>query len=143
MFMSGEKYLNAMGLVEDLAAWLRATRTLLDSATGLSVYAGPAILAVLTEMEADKGCVEDLGAVNRWPERSNVPLENYLQRWRMSCAQIAAQELRPAWHLNRRTLLNSCGALAWAGFCKARSMPPQPGRARRRSWDHLSSVAEV
>jgi hypothetical protein len=87
-----EQYQNAAGSepVQDMAAWLRTNRTLLDNAKGLGVCEGPAILTVLREMEADKGCVEDLGAVNRWPERSSVPLEDYLRLWRRSCAQINA-----------------------------------------------------
>ena len=53
-------------------------------------------MTVLTEMEADQGCVEDLGALNRWPERSGVPLEDYLRLWRASCAQIEAPGKLPA-----------------------------------------------
>jgi hypothetical protein len=62
-----EQYQNAAGSepVQDMTAWLRTNRTLLDNAKGLGVCEGPAILTVLREMEADKGCVEDLGAVNR------------------------------------------------------------------------------
>ena len=82
--------------VNDLAAWLRANRARLDSTTGLGDYAGPAILAVVDEMEADHGCVEDLGAVNRWPQRSAVPLEDYVRLWRSSCGEIGASGRLPA-----------------------------------------------
>jgi hypothetical protein len=82
--------------VQDVAAWLRGNRALLDGTTGLGDYAGPAILAVLTEMEADQDCVEDLGALNRWPKRSGVSLEDYLRLWRASCAQIEAPGKLPA-----------------------------------------------
>lgn len=93
-----EKYQKAAGPdgVQSMPAWLRANRALLDRAEGLSDYQGPAILTVLVEMEADKGCVEDLGAVNRWPARSGVSLEEYLQMWRASCAQIDAPGRLPA-----------------------------------------------
>ena len=67
----------------------------LDRAEGLSDYQGPSILTVLVEMEADK-LVEDLGAVNRWPAQSGVSLEEYLQMWRASCAQIDAPGRLPA-----------------------------------------------
>jgi hypothetical protein len=62
-----EQYQNVPGseLVQDMVAWLSANRTLLDDAKGLGVCEGSAILTVLREMEVDKGCVEDLGAVNR------------------------------------------------------------------------------
>jgi len=53
-------------------------------------YAGPAILTVLHAMEVDSRCVEDLGAVNRWPQRSSVRLEDYLRLWRASCKEIEA-----------------------------------------------------
>ena len=93
-----EKYQSAEGpdLVEDPTGWLRANRPLLDAATGSNVHAGSAILTALKEMDADKGCAEDLGALNRWPERSGVPLEDYLRLWRASCAQIKAPGRLPA-----------------------------------------------
>jgi hypothetical protein len=80
----------------DLAAWLRANRAVLDGSTGLGDYEGPAILAILNEMEADPRCVEDLGAVNRWPQRSSVPLEDYLRLWRTSCEEVGASGHLPA-----------------------------------------------
>jgi hypothetical protein len=55
-----------------------------------------AIVTALTETETDPGCVEDLGALNRWPERSGVPLEDYLRLWRASCAQIGMTGRLPA-----------------------------------------------
>jgi hypothetical protein len=79
-----------------LAAWWRANKPLLESAGGLTPYAAAAILAVLKELEADKSCVEDLGALNRWPERSTVPLEEYLGMWRSSCEEIGASGRLPA-----------------------------------------------
>jgi hypothetical protein len=50
----------------------------------------PMVLAVLAELENDKACVEDMGAVNRWPQRTAVPLEAYLSLWRKSCAELGA-----------------------------------------------------
>jgi hypothetical protein len=93
-----EKYQSAGGPepVRDFAAWFRSNRALLDRAAGVGVSEGPAIVTVLTELEADKGCVEDLGALNRWPERSGVPLEDYLRLWRASCAQIDSPGKLPA-----------------------------------------------
>ena len=93
-----EKYRKAGGpeRVQDVAGWLRANRALLDRASGVGVSEGPAIVTVVTEMEADKGCVEDLGALNRWPARSGVPLEDYLRLWRASCAEIGTAGRLPA-----------------------------------------------
>jgi hypothetical protein len=84
------------GQINDLAAWLRANREMLDSVNGLGVVSGPAILAVLKEMEEDQGCVEDLGAVNRWPQRSAVSAEHYVHLWRSSCREIGTPGRLPA-----------------------------------------------
>ena len=93
-----EKYRKAGATqpVSDLSAWLRANRTLLDGTSGLADYAGPAILAVVNEMEADQDCVEDMGAVNRWPQRSAAPLEEYVRLWQSSCGEIGASGRLPA-----------------------------------------------
>jgi hypothetical protein len=56
----------------------------------------PMVLAVLAELENDKACVGDMGAVNRWPQRSAVPLENYLSLWQKSCAELGAAGHLPA-----------------------------------------------
>jgi hypothetical protein len=80
----------------ELAAWWRANRSALESAGGLTPYAAAAILAVLKELEADKSCVEDLAALNRWPGRSTVPLEDYLRLWGSSCREIGASGRLPA-----------------------------------------------
>jgi hypothetical protein len=92
------KYQNAAGSepIRDMAGWLRAKRPRLDGAAGLSDEEGPAILTVLNAMEAETACVEDVGAVNRWPERSGLPLEDYLWRWRRSCEQLKLSGLLPA-----------------------------------------------
>jgi hypothetical protein len=57
----------------------------------------PMVLAVLNELEGDPACVEDLGAVNRWPQRSAAPVEEYLRSWQASCAEMGA-----VGHLPRR-----------------------------------------
>jgi len=43
---------------------------------------------VLRELEKDARSIEDLGALNRWPERSSVPIEQYLRLWKKSCNEI-------------------------------------------------------
>ena len=59
---------------ESIAEWFHAYRNRLEAAGSTPV--GSAVLAILNEMERDKACVEDLGAVNRWPARSGVPSRN-------------------------------------------------------------------
>jgi hypothetical protein len=31
-----------------------------------------------------------MGALNRWPQKSAVPIEEYLRLWQASCAEIKA-----------------------------------------------------
>jgi hypothetical protein len=72
-----DNYKKAPSPQTDFATWFREYRQPLEAGTGEPE--GPAVLAVLAELEGDKACVEDLGAVNRWPARSAVPVEEYLR----------------------------------------------------------------
>jgi hypothetical protein len=72
----------------DFAAWFAASRTGLER--GLPKPEGPAVLAVLPELERDKTGMADLGAVNRWPARTGVPVEEYLSLWEKSCNEVGA-----------------------------------------------------
>jgi hypothetical protein len=53
------------------------------------------VLAVRAEMAAEPSCVEDLGALNRWPARSAVPAKEYLALWRNSCGELGTCGLLP------------------------------------------------
>ncbi len=77
----------------DLAAWVRAGRPLLDK--GIKAAEGPGVAYMLDELEKDKRCVEDLGALNRWPARSGLALEDYLEAWQTSCAEVNAPGIMP------------------------------------------------
>src|SRR6266852_6465476 len=63
-----EKYQKTAVPDGDIGRWFREYRNLLPQ--GVSEAEGPAILSILAEFERDPGCVEDLGAVNRWPART-------------------------------------------------------------------------
>jgi hypothetical protein len=76
--------------VSDVAAWFRDTRERLDRLNGIDKIEGTGLLAILGELERDKSCVEDMGALNRWPQKSAVPIEEYLRLWQASCAEIKA-----------------------------------------------------
>jgi hypothetical protein len=78
----------------DMAAWFRANRAALE--TGQRGTEGVAVLNILPLLEGEPGCVEDLGAVNRWPERTHVGAEDYLTKWQKSCAEIGASGKLPA-----------------------------------------------
>jgi hypothetical protein len=85
------------------AAWFRKARASLELRGGESDAEGPATLGILAELEKSNACVGDLGAVNRWPLRSGVPVEDYLALWETSCKEIGAPGQLP----NRlRRLLN-------------------------------------
>ena len=73
----------------DIAPWFAEMRDTLAKETGLNPMDGPAVLAIVEMLEHDKGCVEDMGAVNRWLEPA-LPVEAYLAAWTASCAEIGS-----------------------------------------------------
>jgi hypothetical protein len=79
----------------DLASWFEMHRRTLESGFGQHLEGLP-ILEVLALIEDDRRCVEDYGAVNRWPARAGLPVEAYLTEWEASCAEIGAPGLLPA-----------------------------------------------
>jgi hypothetical protein len=46
--------------------------------------------AILAELDGDKAWVEDMGALNRWPRRTGVPVAKYISLWQQSCAELGA-----------------------------------------------------
>jgi hypothetical protein len=84
----------------DLAAWLQAGHPQPPSAPE-----GAAVAPFVALLEADNGCIQDMGALNRWPERTALPIADYLHKWHDSCAELAApgvlpRRLQAAFHLN-------------------------------------------
>ena len=79
----------------EIASWFRASRSELER-SALSGIEGQLIVRVVSELEGDIACVEDLGALNRWPSRSGVPLEDYLRLWERSCTEVHALGRLPA-----------------------------------------------
>ena len=55
----------------------------------------PSSLTVLAEYERAPSSVEALGALNRWPGRTGVPIEDYLREWEASCAELQASPALP------------------------------------------------
>lgn len=93
-----EQYRRAGGPLpgESLAAWFGATRDKLDKETGLGQIQGPAVLTIAAAYAKDPALLADLGAANRWPERTAVPIADYLRLWRKSCAELGAPNRLPA-----------------------------------------------
>jgi transposase len=76
------------GSKQGLDGWFVDSRTAVESGLGGRVAAGPALLMILGELVRDRGCVEDLAALNNWHGRAAVPLENYLRLWEESCVGL-------------------------------------------------------
>jgi hypothetical protein len=75
----------------DTAGWFHDARVNLERpGVGVNPIEGPALLAIHAELEKDDGCVADMGALNRWPQRSAVSMEDYLTLWEASCAELHA-----------------------------------------------------
>ncbi len=93
-----DRYTNAGGQAPapDLAAWFAANRTAIEASRGIFDFLGPAVLAALAALEANVACVEDLGALNRWTERTALPIEDYFKNWEASCAELHAAGALPA-----------------------------------------------
>ena len=60
---------------------------------GLNAFAQS--LPILAQYEAAPECVEALGALNRGPGRSGVPIEEYLRQREASCAELQASSVLP------------------------------------------------
>jgi len=89
-----EKLAEDQGLIRDPANWFAAHRQESEVA-GLNPFAQAASRTILTEYEEHPECVEALGALNRWPGRSGVPIDDYLQQWEASCAELKASARLP------------------------------------------------
>ena len=86
-----------------LAEWFSSNRAVLEGPGGLRELLGPAIVILVAEYDEDSRCVEDLGALNRWPERTAIPLADYLGKWEASCQELGAAGRLPS---RLKTLLN-------------------------------------
>ena len=87
-FLIGGYRNGAAGAKQWLNAWFADNRQAVESFLGGRAVAGPALLMILGELDRDKGCVEDLAALNRWHSRAAVPVEDYLRLWGESCAKL-------------------------------------------------------
>ena len=80
-----------------LAGWFQASRGDLESSGGAGGEARAAVPRMVAEMLAQPGGIEGLGALNRWPGRSGVPLDEYLRDWELSCGELGASPSLPEW----------------------------------------------
>jgi hypothetical protein len=82
------------GLINNPAAWFAKQRSEIEAA-GLIPFGQAASLTILAEYENAPDCVEALGALNRWPGRTGVPIEDYLGQWEASCTELQARASLP------------------------------------------------
>jgi hypothetical protein len=82
----------AVAAEQGLRAWFSAQRTALEINGGVGGPARGAIPSVLAEYEADPAALDGLSALNRWRGRTGVPMEEYLRRWKRSCAELGASQ---------------------------------------------------
>ena len=75
------------GVGFDLSGWFEAYQMSLGQGGGLDT-ARAAVPAVLDLIEGDPSLMTDMGALNRWPERTALALPDYLGRWEESCAAL-------------------------------------------------------
>jgi hypothetical protein len=83
------------GAVSDFGGWFHDHRAEIEAEGGLLDFAQAASVVVLSEYERTPDCVEALGALNRWPGRSSVPLTEYLHAWEASCVELGASPVLP------------------------------------------------
>jgi hypothetical protein len=74
----------------NLAEWYRRHRPRIEAGDGLNEFAQAASLQILEIYERTPNSVEAIGALNRWPGRSHLPLTEYLREWGASCGEIGA-----------------------------------------------------
>jgi hypothetical protein len=89
------KLAKEQGNPENLAAWFKAHRQAIETQPFLSQFAQAASVTILSEYERDPAGLEALGALNRWPGRSGISLEEYFMVWEKSCSELQASNSLP------------------------------------------------
>ncbi|MDQ0509586.1 hypothetical protein [Ancylobacter amanitiformis] len=77
------------GMAAGFGSWFAAHEAFFEAHGGL-VDAKGAVSTLFGVLVEDPASIADLGALNRWPERSGIALPDYLDRWEESCAQVNA-----------------------------------------------------
>ncbi|MGX5805677.1 hypothetical protein ACWGS9_31320 [Bradyrhizobium sp. Arg314] len=85
---------DSQGLTRDAAVWFTDHRSEIEI-PGLNPFAQAMSLTILAEYEQAPESVEALGALNRWPDRTAVPVIQYFERWKESCTELRASPQLP------------------------------------------------
>ncbi len=72
-----------------LSTWFKKHEASLRVDGGVKA-AGGAVSTMLDLLQSDAAMIADMGALNRWPGRSGIPLHDYLNLWGKSCAELNA-----------------------------------------------------
>ena len=83
------------GGTSDLGAWYARNRAGIEGGGGLNDYAQAAAVRFLALYERQAQGVDALGAMNRWPGRTGLPLPDYLEQWAASCRELGASSALP------------------------------------------------
>jgi hypothetical protein len=81
---------NAQGIRQDSQGWFARHRAELEQIGRATPASGAFVPALLATLEADKACVTDIGALNRWPGRTALALPAYLDMWSTSCHALGS-----------------------------------------------------
>jgi len=82
------------GITHDAAKWFADHRNEIEM-PGLNPFAKATAVTILREYERTPSCIEALGALNRWPGRTSVPIEIYLRQWEASCIELETSPTLP------------------------------------------------
>jgi hypothetical protein len=85
---------DGQGLSRDAAAWFADHRSEIEI-PGLNPFAQAMSVTILAEYDRAPDCIEALGALNRWPGRTGIPMAEYLRRWEQSCRELQASPQLP------------------------------------------------
>jgi hypothetical protein len=88
------KLAREQGNPDNLGAWFKQHRATIE-VQALGPFAQAASLTILAEYERNPAGLEALGALNRWPGRSGVPLDDYFRAWGASCIELRASQSLP------------------------------------------------
>lgn len=91
-----ERLGEAQGGLRDLKGWYARHRQAIEAGNGLNDFAKAASVVILSVYEANADCVDGLGALNRWPGRARLSLQDYLRQWEASCKELEAAADLPA-----------------------------------------------
>lgn len=75
------------GIGAGFGAWFKAHEAVFSERGGIDSARG-AVTTMLAILDSDESIVDDMGALNRWPGRSGVPLADYLTFWERSCVDL-------------------------------------------------------